>query len=102
MASRPLEFHPEAEREYLSAMSWYRERSVTAATNFESAVSQAIARVKESPERWPWYASAFRKYTLHQFPFSIVYQIFSTHILVLALAHGHRRPGYWKARSAKP
>ena len=94
MVSRLLEFHPEAEQEYLSALRWYRERSVTAATNFEGAVAEAIAKVSETPERWLRYFGTFRKYTLHQFPFS--------YVLVLAVAHGHRRPGYWKNRSTKP
>jgi hypothetical protein len=48
MVSRPLELHPEAEQEYLSALRWYRERSVTAAINFESAVAEAINKVKDN------------------------------------------------------
>jgi plasmid stabilization system protein ParE len=101
MVSRLLEFHPEAEQEYLSALRWYRERSLTAAANFEGAIAEAIAKVEETPERWLRYFGEFRKYTIHQFPFSVVYQILSTHVLVLAIAHGHRRPGYWKNRSTK-
>jgi len=38
MASKPLEFHREAEEEYLLALAWYRERSLTAAVNFENAL----------------------------------------------------------------
>ena len=99
MASKRVEFHPHAEEEYLTALLWYRDRSLTAANNLESAVAQAIDRVSTTPERWPIYFGDFRKYTLHQFPFSVVYRVFDSHILVLALAHGHRRPGYWKVRT---
>ena len=93
-----LEFHPEAEEEYLTALAWYRDRSPTAGTNFESAISQAIERIGEAPERWPIYFETYRKYTLHQFPFGIVYRVLDSKILVLAVAHGHRRPGYWRTR----
>jgi plasmid stabilization system protein ParE len=98
MASKPLEFHPQAEEDYLTALAWYRERSLTAASNFESAIHRAIRRIRQHPERWPIYFADFRKYTLHQFPFSIVYRDFSSRVLVLAVAHGRRHPGYWRRR----
>jgi hypothetical protein len=98
MASKPLRFHPQAEQEYLTALGWYRERSLIAATNFESAFRNALARIREAPERWPIYFADFRKYTLRQFPFSVIYQVFSSEILVFAVAHGQRRPGYWMDR----
>jgi hypothetical protein len=71
MTSKPLRFHPQAEEEYLTALAWYRERSLIAAINFESAFEHAVGRVRESPQRWPFYVAEFRKYTLRQFPFSI-------------------------------
>jgi len=77
MASKPLRFHLQAEQEYLTALGWYRKRSPVAAINFDSAVEQAIARIREAPLRWPIYFKDFRKYTLRQFPFSIVYEDFS-------------------------
>jgi plasmid stabilization system protein ParE len=98
MANRPLEFHPEAEKEYLTALAWYRERSLVAARNFENAVGQAASRISENPDRWPEYFDHFKKYTLRQFPFSLVYRTLPTHILVLAVAHGRRRPGFWRDR----
>ena len=98
MASKPLRFHPQAEQEYLTSLAWYRDRSLIAAGNFEGAFEQAVARIREAPLRWPIYFNNFRKYTLRQFPFSIVYQDFSSEIVVFAVAHGRRRPGYWRDR----
>ena len=99
MENKSIRFHPEAEQEYLAALGWYRERSVIAATDFESAISRAIQTVGAAPRRWPTYSSEFRRYTLHQFLFSIVYRELSSEIVVFAVAHGHRRPGYWRARA---
>ncbi len=55
MTSKPLRFHPQAEQEYLTALAWYRDRSLIAAINFERAIEQAVERVRESPQRWPIY-----------------------------------------------
>jgi hypothetical protein len=98
MASKPLRFHPQAEQEYLTSLAWYRDRSLVAALNFESVFELAAERIGETPQRWPIYYRDFRKYILKQFPFSIVYQDFSNEIMVFAVAHGRRRPGYWKDR----
>jgi len=93
MASKPLRFHPRAEQEYLTALRWYRERSLIAAINFESAFERAVERIRDTPERWPVYFHEFRKYTLRQFPFSIVYRDFSSEIVVFAVAHCRRSAG---------
>ena len=98
MASKPLRFHPEAEEEHLASLSWYRERSLIAAINFQTALEEAVARIREAPQRWPIYFDNFRKYVLRQFPFSLVYQEFPSEIVIFAVAHGRRRPGYWRTR----
>jgi toxin ParE1/3/4 len=98
MAGIPLEFHPDADAEYLSALAWYGERSLQAAEKFAQAFDQAIERIQQSPERWPMYFKRCRRYTLHQFPFSIVYQSSPSRTFVVAVAHGSRRPRYWSDR----
>lgn len=99
MADIPLEFHPDADKEYLSALAWYLERSLPAAENFAKAFDQAIEHIRQSPGRWPVYFKRCRRYTLHQFPFSIVYQSSPALTFVVAVAHGSRRPRYWRDRA---
>lgn len=99
MADKPIRFHPEAEQEYLMSLAWYGERSIKAARDFDFAVTSAIEAIGTAPQRWPTYFGGFRRYTLRQFPFSIVYQELVSEVLVLAVAHGNRRPGYWKRRA---
>lgn len=98
MASKPVRLHPEAGREYLEALAWYRDRSVLVASDFELAVSKAVHAIEAAPQRWPSYFGEFRRYTLHRFPFNIVYQEMLSEVVVLAVAHGRRRPGYWRKR----
>ena len=68
------------------------------ASDFEQAVSKAVQAIEEAPQRWPSYFGEFRRYTLHRFPFGIVYQEMLTEVIVFAVAHGRRRPGYWRKR----
>jgi hypothetical protein len=98
MADIPLEFHPDADEEYLSALAWYRERSLPAAENFAKAFDQAIEHIRQSPGRWPVYFKRCRRYTLRRFPFTIVYQSSPALTFVVAVAHASRRPRYWRDR----
>jgi len=98
MGSKPVSFHPEADLEYLSSLAWYKDRSRSAALDFEREFQRAVSAIAGAPERWPIYFSRFRRYSLHQFPFSIVYRVVNETVFVLAVAHGHRRPGYWRKR----
>jgi hypothetical protein len=66
--------------------------------NFVAEVDQAIGLIAESPRRWPNGLHGTRKFVLQRFPFAIVYREREAGIQVLAIAHGHRRPGYWKNR----
>jgi len=92
------ELHSEAQAEYLAALSWYRERSPMAALRFEAEFTRSVEKIQEAPERWAWYLDHSRRFLLHQFPFGIVYQDSPRLIFILAVAHGHRQPGYWKTR----
>jgi plasmid stabilization system protein ParE len=51
MASKPLELHPQAEEEYLTALAWYAGRSPAAARNFERAFERAVTKIQEAPHR---------------------------------------------------
>jgi plasmid stabilization system protein ParE len=39
-----------------------------------------------------------RRYALRRFPYSIIYQIATDELRILAVAHHRRRPGYWVHR----
>jgi plasmid stabilization system protein ParE len=98
MASKKVEFHEAASLELEAAFDGYLERSQPAATRFAGEVDRAVSAITEAPQRWPASSRGTRKFLLQRFPFALVYRELSTIIQVLAVAHGHRRPGYWKKR----
>jgi toxin ParE1/3/4 len=98
MPRHSLELHPEAVVETRGAVRWYRERSETVAAAFIAEIDHAIGQIDESPDRWPPYIQGTRRYLLHRFPFYVVYRRQSSTIQIIAVAHGHRKPGYWRPR----
>lgn len=98
MESRRVQFHPEAESEYVHALSWYSDRSRVAGARFEVAFQQALNKIAESPATWPIYLGELRRYNLRRFPYSIFYRAERDQIFVLAVAHGRRKPSYWRER----
>jgi plasmid stabilization system protein ParE len=98
MSGKVLRFHDEAIAEALGAHDWYAERSEQAARLFLEELDGALGKVSESPQRWPRYLSNTRRLPLHRFPFFVVYVETAAAVEVLAVAHGRRRPGYWRHR----
>jgi plasmid stabilization system protein ParE len=98
MAGKRLEIHPAALSELKSAWSGtWREVSPPLRESV-AEVDRAIAFIVESPKRWPAEEHATRRFILQRFPFAVTYREKDSGIQILAFAHGHRRPGYWKER----
>jgi plasmid stabilization system protein ParE len=98
MASKKIEFHEDAVTEYEAALDWYIARSHLAAQKFSAELSQAIESVVKAPQRWPRHLFGTRRFFLRHFPFAVIYRELPSIIQILAVAHGRRRPGYWKKR----
>jgi plasmid stabilization system protein ParE len=98
MPSKAVEFQDEALLDYRASMKWYLERSFTAASKFADEVELAIAAIAENPQRWPVNLDGTRKFLLPNFPFAVIYREFTSSVQVVAIAHGKRRPDYWKKR----
>jgi plasmid stabilization system protein ParE len=98
MAPKNVEFHEEAVREFLAAIGWYFARNEVVASRFVSQVTRAVQLIADAPHRWPSYSRDTRKFFLRRFPYLVVYRELADVIQVLAIAHAHRRPDYWKSR----
>ena len=91
-------FHPAAVEEAQAARQWYATRSQSAANSFLAELDRGIEAVSLAPERWPLFVHGTRRYLFHRFPFQLVCRVVNDCVQVVALAHGRRRPGYWKPR----
>jgi hypothetical protein len=94
-----VRFHRLAAREYEEARNWYERRRAGLGPEFANETDRAIARIAKYPNRWPIYFERFRRVRLRRFPYSLYYFVVgSSRVLVLAVAHARRRPGYWRRR----
>ena len=100
MKSKQVEIHSDALAEAEAAVTWYAERSSRAPAAFIEEIDNAIHAILNAPKRWPIFESDFRRVPMFRFPYSIVYREKSDDLVqILAVAHGRRSPGYWKARN---
>ena len=62
-------------------------------------LDRAIGAIHEAPGRWRIHEGGTRRFAMRRFPFVVVYKELDVGgLVVLAVAHGRRRPGYWRDR----
>lgn len=103
MSPLPSRFHPAAEAEFFAAVDWYAARDAGVATDFTVLVRDAVQLIAELPQAWPTWPGRedVRVRVLRRFPFSIIYAVEAEIIVVVAVAHHRRRPGYWLRRVSR-
>lgn len=91
-------FHPAALAEYAAAVQYYAEQRREVAQAFITAVETAVDQMQAAPNRYPKISEDVRRCMTRQFPDGILYTIESDYILILAVMHCSRQPGYWQSR----
>jgi toxin ParE1/3/4 len=91
-------FHPEALAEYQAATLYYAARDPALARRFVEAVEDAIRRILEAPAAWRVLDDDVRRCLTRVFPYGVLYTIEPDFILIVAVMHSSREPGYWKQR----
>ena len=91
-------FHPEAEAELNEAVEYYEEVEPGLGYEFALEAHAAVHRAVAYPQAWPALEGEVRRSLLKRFPYGVLYTEWAEGILILAVMHLHRQPGYWKAR----
>ena len=92
------ELHPEALAEYEEAARYYAGCQEGLELRFIASVEAAIRQVAGAPERWRLIAQDVRRCLAKVFPYAILYTIEPEYVLIIAVMHCHREPGYWRRR----
>lgn len=98
MKGKSLRIRPEAQEEINATFEWYYQRSPRAADAFLTEVGTTLAQIASQPQLCPVFTKNTRKRALRRFPYSVIFQDREEMILVVAIAHAKRRPGYWSNR----
>lgn len=93
-----LSFLPPAQLELDQAVEWYDAQSPGLGARFLSEVTHAMGLIQRFPTAWHPLSANTRRCRLKRFPYGVIYAIDGDRILVIALAHLHRKPTYWATR----
>ena len=64
--------------------------------DFLKEIQHAVIAIRESPQRFPKKTKSTRHCLLKRFPYSIVFLEHKETIFIVAIAHGRRKPNYWR------
>lgn len=93
-------FHRLASAGYLKARRWYGKQSPTSARRFQSEMQRALEKIVDDPRRWPVFRLPFHWVKMARFPYAVYYEVAANdEIWIMAVAHLHRRIGYWLRRN---
>ena len=97
---KPARFHPEAEVELAAEAKYYEERSPGLGERFTHDVEAAVELASAFPQIGSPYRYGTRRVFPKRFPFSIVYQVLTSELVILAIAPFPRKPAYWRGRKS--
>lgn len=95
---KSVRFHPQAESEMINAAAWYESQQPDLGKRFLTVVQDATNRIAINPLLFPEVEGDVRRCLTHAFPFGVLFRIQPDAVVVVAVMHLHREPGYWQTR----
>lgn len=96
----PIRYHEAAEEELLNEIGYLELQAPGLGRRFFAEIRRAERRIVQYPESAKEIKPGIRRCILRTFRYSLVYALERDGVLILAVAHHHRRPGYWTARQS--
>ena len=88
-----------AQQELNDAVAWYDRQMEGLGQEFLDELDRAVRRTLRFPHSFPEIEPGIRRCLVARFPYGLIYGMDDNTIVVLAIAHLHRRPRYWIDRS---
>lgn len=87
-----------AEQELDEAVVYYNAQVDSLGDAFLLEVLRVFNLIKQYPDAWHLLGPGIRRCRMMRFPYGVIYATDPEEIVILAIAHMHRRPGYWRDR----
>lgn len=99
--TRHLRIAEPASEELRAAVRWYEARRAGLGAELFDAVAETIDLIHDHQEIGESTSAdgKTRRVLVSRFPYQVVYRLRPDEIVIVAVAHLKRRPGYWKSRS---
>jgi plasmid stabilization system protein ParE len=99
-------YHPSARDELRAAVAYDEAERPGRGLALEEAVRRVLHRIQQLPQsapRWPRVESPYeiRRAKVRRHPYLVVYAVLSDQLVVLAVAHTSKQPGYWRERAER-
>ena len=88
-------FLVQAQNELDDAVVWYNLQAAGLERELLDELDRAIRRAVAFPLSYPEIEPSIRRCRLARFPYGVIYGIDGDTLVVVAVAHLHRRPRYW-------
>ena len=96
---KPIIVHSQAREELDEAMAHYETRQEGLGLDLQAEVEWTLEKIRENPQLGsPYKASDYRFWIVHRFHYVVFYLELDESIWVAAIAHGSKRPDYWRRR----
>ncbi len=96
---KTLVIHREAIAELDAAMSWYEAQHKGLGLELHAEVRNVMDEIKHAPDVGTRYKNTyFRFRRTNRFPYLVYYLEHNETVWIAAIAHGRRRPDYWRRR----
>jgi hypothetical protein len=92
------EFLGEARDEFWEAALYYESKEVGLGIRFRVEIAHVVEHIAADPYLWREQPGGYRRVNCPVFPYYVAYFIRADKIVIAAVAHGHRLPGYWRQR----
>jgi plasmid stabilization system protein ParE len=93
-----VRYLPAAEDELLFETTYLDERASGLGRRFLCEIQKAENRIAIFSHSSEELLPGIRKCLLRRFRYALIYVVKADHILIIAVAHSSRRPGYWLPR----
>ncbi|MBT0570959.1 type II toxin-antitoxin system RelE/ParE family toxin [Curvibacter sp. CHRR-16] len=90
---------PEAQVELDEAYEWYALQAEGLGERFLAELIHTFGLIQQYPTAWHPLSTNTRRCRLKRFPYGVIYAIEAQEIIIIAIAHLHRRPNYWIERT---
>lgn len=88
--------------EVFAAARWYDRERAGLGDEFVMALDEDLEKIRSNPDTWPRWPGIkqdtvpIQRYVMRRFPDAIGYQVLADAVVIVAVAHAKRRPGYWR------
>jgi ParE toxin of type II toxin-antitoxin system, parDE len=91
-------FHSDAADELEEAAVFYESGVAGLGKSFLDEVHRTVSLIERYPDAGAAIERNLRRVRLDRFPYAVVYRRADDAVVIIALAHQRRRPGYWRGR----